>query len=282
MAGYNKSQHSIIQEIHCIHFARHHAWANLSFLVNRQYYWHGILIDIDWYSWNYCTCQCSSISKHSTFRVLQLSVSSKTSYDVISMQFIVGIQDCEEYFPEWVVVDSLCNMQYVVLCHEIVDSRSWTDLSIWLVVRLDVFPQALISGWRPPFTVRFGDSCVKQLGLKDSCSWHFTNTETAKPNECNSTWNSLCEGLWITTRIAGWNHYLLKCMQPIIELPRHWCISDSFRSMVSTLGIHTSNITTQGIISKYSMLIGCNKWFDWSINTSVWICIKIKLCNSWL
>jgi len=29
--------------------------------------------------------------------------------------------------------------------------------------------------WRPPFTARFGDSCVKQLELKESYWWHFTN-----------------------------------------------------------------------------------------------------------
>jgi len=130
----------IIQEHHDTALAGHPGRAKTLDLLDRKYYREEMRKDVDRYVRNCHDWQRSRSSRHSTFGVLQpLPVPDKLWED-ISMDFVVGLPECEGFDAIWVVVDRPSKMRHFIPCHTTFDALGWAELCLREVVRLHGLP----------------------------------------------------------------------------------------------------------------------------------------------
>ena len=85
----------IIQEHHDTSLAGHPGWAKTFDLLNRSYYWKDICKDVDRYVRNCHDSQWFRSSRHATFGVLRPLPVPEKPWEDISMDFVVGVPECE-------------------------------------------------------------------------------------------------------------------------------------------------------------------------------------------
>jgi len=134
-----------VQEHHDTALAGHPGWAKTFDQHDRDYYSKEIRKEVDGSCRNCHYCQPSRRSRHSTFRVLRpLSVLEKPRDD-ISMDFVVGLPECEWFDAIRIVVDRLSKMQHFIPCHTTLDALDLAELFLQEVVRLHGLPLTIIS-----------------------------------------------------------------------------------------------------------------------------------------
>jgi hypothetical protein len=120
---------------------------------------------VDQYVRNCHSCQRSRTSRHATFEVLRpLPVAEKTWED-ISMDFVVGLPECEGFDAVWVVVDRLLKMRHFIPCHTTIDAVGLAKLFFREVVRLHGLPRTIVSDRGPQFASTFSGQICSRLGI---------------------------------------------------------------------------------------------------------------------
>jgi hypothetical protein len=112
----------LIQEHHDSALAGHPGRAKTFDLLDRKYYWKDIRKQVDQYVPNCHSYQTFSTTRHATFGVLRPLPVPEKPWEDISMDFVVGLPECERFDAVWVVVDRLSKMRHFVPCHTTIDS----------------------------------------------------------------------------------------------------------------------------------------------------------------
>jgi hypothetical protein len=99
---------------------------------------------VEQYVRNCHSCQLSKTSRHATFGVLrQLPVPEKLWED-ISIDFVVGLPECEAFEAVWVVVDRLSKMCDLIPCHKTIDAVGLANRFLRKVVHLHGLPKTMV------------------------------------------------------------------------------------------------------------------------------------------
>jgi len=139
----------IIQEHHDTVLAGHPGQAKTFDLLDRKYYWKEMRNDVDQYVRNCHSCQRSRSSRHSTFDVVRVFPVHVKPWEDISMDFVVGLPECEGFHAIWVVVDRLSKMRHFIPCHTTLDALVLAELFLKEVVRFDGLPLTIVSDRGP-------------------------------------------------------------------------------------------------------------------------------------
>ena len=81
-----------------------------------------MLKDVDQYVENCHSCRRSRSSQHLKFRVLRPLPVPEKPWDDMSIDFVVGVPECERFNAMWVVVDRLCKMRHFIPCRTTIDA----------------------------------------------------------------------------------------------------------------------------------------------------------------
>jgi hypothetical protein len=131
-------------------------------IVDRQYYWEEMRKQVDQYLHNCHSCQLSRTSRHATFGVLRPLAVPEKPWEDISMDFVVGLPECEGFDAVWVVVDWLSKMRHFIQCHTTIDAIGLAILFLREVVRLHGLPRTIVSDRGPQFVSTFwGPICSR-------------------------------------------------------------------------------------------------------------------------
>jgi len=141
---------------------------------------------VDQYVQNCHTCQHSRTSRHATFGVLQpLSVPEKP-WKNISMDFEVGLPECEGFDAVWVVVDRLSKMRHFITCHTTIDAVQLAKLFLREVVCLHGLPRTIVSDRGPQFASTFWGQICSQLGVDRRMSTAFHSQMDGQTERLNA------------------------------------------------------------------------------------------------
>jgi len=175
----------IIQEHHNTALAGHRGRAKTFDLLDRGYYSVEMRKDVNRYVRNCHDCQWSRSSRHSTFGVLRPLPVPDKPWEDISMDFVVGIPECEGFDGIWVVVDRLSKMRHFIPCHTPIDALGLVELFLREVVRLHGLPLTVVSDQGPQFASAFWQQMYSRLGIDQRMSIAFhpqTDGQTERIN----------------------------------------------------------------------------------------------------
>jgi len=151
----NQLRLRLIQEHHETALAGYPGRAKTFDFLDRQYYWNEMRKQVDQYVQNSHSCQRLRTTRHATFGVLlPLSVPEKPWED-ISMDFVVGLHECEGFDAVWVVVDRRSKMRHFISCHTTIDAVGLAKLFLREVERLHGLPKTIISDSGSQFASTF-------------------------------------------------------------------------------------------------------------------------------
>jgi hypothetical protein len=178
-------QRRLIKEHHDTPLAGHPGRSKTFDLLSRQYYWKEMRKQVDQYVRNCAECQKSRTSRHASYGVLPpLEVLEKPWQD-ISMDFVTGLPECEEYDAIWVVVDRLSRMRHFIPCRTTVDARGLAEMFMKEVIRLHGLPKTIISDRGSQFAAVFWKQICDRLGIERRLSTAFhpeTDGQTERAN----------------------------------------------------------------------------------------------------
>jgi hypothetical protein len=151
----------LIREHHDTAIPGHPGQAKTFDLLERQYYWKDMRKQVDQYVRNCHSCQRSRTSRHATFGVLRPLPVPETPWEVFSMDFVVGLPECEGFDAVLVVVDRLSKMRHFIPCHMTIDVVRLAKLFLREEVHLHGLPKTIISDREPQFARTFwGQICI--------------------------------------------------------------------------------------------------------------------------
>jgi hypothetical protein len=163
----------LIQEHHDTALAGHPGRAKTFDLLDRKYYWKDMRKQVDQYVRNCHSWQRSKTSRHATFVVLRpFTVPEKPSKD-ISMDFVVGLPECEEFDAVWVVVDRLSKMHHFIPCHTTIYATGLATLFLREVVLLHELPNTIVSDRGPQFASTLWGQICNRLAIDRQMSTAF-------------------------------------------------------------------------------------------------------------
>jgi hypothetical protein len=155
-------------------------------LLDRQNYWKDMRRQVDQYVWNCHSCQRSRTPRHPMFWVLQhLPVTGKPWED-ISMDFVVGLPECEGFDAVWVVVNRLSKMGYFIPCHTTIDAVGLAKLFLREVVCLHGLPKSIVSDPGPQFASTVWGQICSQLGIDQTISTAFHPPTDGRTEQINA------------------------------------------------------------------------------------------------
>jgi hypothetical protein len=163
----------LIQEHHDPALAGHPGRAKMFDLLDRQYYWKDMRKQVDQYVRNCHNFQRFKSSRHATFGVLRPLPVPEKPWEGISMDFVVGLQECEGFDAIWVVVDRLSKMRHFIPCHTTIDAIGLAKLFLREVVRLHGLPKTIVSDRGPQFASIFWEQICSRLGIDQRMSEAF-------------------------------------------------------------------------------------------------------------
>ena len=154
-----------IQDHHDTALAGHLGRPMIFDLLDRKYYWKDMLKDVDQYVANCHSCRRLRSSQHLKFQVLRPLPVPEKPWEDISIDFVVGVPECEWFDAMWVVVDRLSKMRHFIPCRTTIDALGSAEL-IWKEeVCLPGLPLTIISDRGPKFASTFSQQVCKRLGL---------------------------------------------------------------------------------------------------------------------
>jgi len=175
----------LIQEHHDPALARHPGRARTFDLLDREYYWKEMQKQVDQFVRNCHVCQLSQSSRQSTFGVLRPLPAPEKPCEDISMDFVVGLPECEGFDVIWVVVDRLSKMRLFIPCHTTIDGVELAKLFLREVVRLHGLHAMIVSDRGPQCASTFGGRICNRLGINRRMSTAFhpqTDGQTERMN----------------------------------------------------------------------------------------------------
>jgi hypothetical protein len=181
----NQLRLRLIQE-HCdTALAGHPGRAKTFDLLDWQYYWNEMRKQVDQDVRNWHSCQRSRTARHATFGVLQPFPVPEKPWEDISMDFVVGLPECEGFDAVWVVVDRLLKMRRFIPYHTTIDVVGLAKLFLREVVRLHGLPRTIVSDRGPQFASTFWGQICSRLGMDRRMSTAFhaqTDGQTERMN----------------------------------------------------------------------------------------------------
>jgi hypothetical protein len=121
----------------------------------RNYTWPKMRTDVDCYTRNCHTCQCTKPSRHALFGVLRPLPIPDRPWQDISMDFVMGLPWSNGCDAIWVVVDRLTKERHLVPCRMDVDAKELANLFIAHIFQLYGLPLTIISDRGPQFAALF-------------------------------------------------------------------------------------------------------------------------------
>jgi transposase InsO family protein len=106
-------------------------------------------------------------------------------WEDISMDFVVGLPECEAFDALWVVVDRLSKMRHLIPCHTTIDVVGLVKLFLREVVRLQGLPKTIVSDQGPQFASTVWGQICSRLGIDCQMSTAFhpqTDGQTERMN----------------------------------------------------------------------------------------------------
>ena len=155
----------IIQEYHDTALAGHPRWAKTFDPRDRGYYWREMRKDVDRYVPNCHDCQWSRSLRYPTFGVLRPLPVPGEAWEDNSMDFVVGLPECEGIDAIWVVVDRLSKMGHCIPCHTTINALGLAELFLREVVRLHGLPSTIVSDQGPQCLSTFWQQMCSRLGI---------------------------------------------------------------------------------------------------------------------
>jgi len=140
---------------------------------------------VDQFVRNCHNCQQSWSSRHSMFGVLRPLPVPEKPWEDISMDFVVGLPECEGFDAIWVVVDRLSKMRHFITCHTMIDAIEMAKLFLREIVRLHGLPATIVSDRGPQFASTFWGQICSRLGIDRRMSTAFhphTDGQTERMN----------------------------------------------------------------------------------------------------
>jgi len=163
----------LIQDHHDTALAAHPGRAKTFDLLDRQYHWKDMWKQVDQYVHNCHSCQWSQSLRHATFWVLRpLPVLEKPCED-ISMDFVLGLPECEGFNAIWVVVDRLLKMRHFCPCHMTIDAVELARLFLREVVHLHGLAVTIVPDRGPQFASTLWGKICGQSGVDQRMSTAF-------------------------------------------------------------------------------------------------------------
>jgi len=177
----------LIQEHHDTALAGHPRRAKTFDLLDRQYYWNDMRKQVDQYVRNCHSCQRSRSSRHSTFGVLRPLPVPEKPWEDISMDFVVGLPECEGFDAIWVVVDRHSKMHHFIPCHTTIGAVEMARLFLREVVRLHGLPATIVSDRGPQFASTFWGQICSHLGIDRRLSTAFHPQTDGQTEQMNAS-----------------------------------------------------------------------------------------------
>jgi len=143
--------------------------------------------DVDRYVQNCHDCQQSWNSRHSTFGVLRPPSVPDKPRDDISMDFIMGLPECEGFDAIWVVVDGLSKMRHFIPCHTTIDALGLAELFLWEVVCLHGLPLTIVSDRAPQFASAIWQQVFSRRGIDRRMLTAFHQQTDAQTERMNAS-----------------------------------------------------------------------------------------------
>jgi hypothetical protein len=153
--------------------------------LSRTYTWPKMHADVDRYTRNCHTCQCSKPNWHVLFGVLRPLPIPEHPWQDISMDFITGLPWSDGYDAIWVVVDQLTKERHLIPCRTDVDAKELANLFIAHIFCLHGLPLTIISDRGPQFSALFWKYLCCRLGIEPWLSMAFhpqTDGQTEQMN----------------------------------------------------------------------------------------------------
>jgi hypothetical protein len=145
----------LLQQHHDVPAAGHPARSKTLKYLCQNYTWPKMRTDIDNYTCNCHTCQCTKLSRHTAFGVLRpLSIPDRPGQD-ISMDFVMRLPWSNGGDARQVVVDHLTKEQYLVPCRTDVEAKGLPNLFIVHIFQLHGLLLTIISDRGPQFAALF-------------------------------------------------------------------------------------------------------------------------------
>jgi len=104
---------------------------------------------VDQYVPNCHSCQRSRTLRHAIFGVLWPLPVPEKPREHISMDFVIGLPQCEWFDEVWVVVHRLSKMLHFIPCNTTLDAVGFAKLCVWEVLRLHGLRKTMVSGRGP-------------------------------------------------------------------------------------------------------------------------------------
>jgi len=175
----------IIQEHHDTALARNPGQAKTFDLLDRGYDWKDMGKDNERYVQNCHDCQRSRNSRRTSLGVRRSLHVPDERWEDCSMDFVVGLPECEGFNAIWVVVDRLSKMRHFIPCHTIIDTLGLAVLFMKEVVRLHGLPLSIVSDRGPQFASTFWEQVCSEFGIDWRMSTAFhpqTDGQTERMN----------------------------------------------------------------------------------------------------
>jgi transposase InsO family protein len=175
----------IIQEHHDTALAGHPGWAKTFPLLHRKYQWKDMRRQVDHYVRNCHSCQRSRTSRHATLGVLRPLPVPETSWENISMDFVVGLPKREGFDAVWVVVDWLSKIHRFIPCNTTIDMVGLAKRFLRDVVCLHSSSKPIILDRGHQFTSTCWGQICSRLGIDRPMSTAFhPDRWPDRKNEC--------------------------------------------------------------------------------------------------
>jgi len=196
----------LIQEPHDTALAGHSEQAATFDLFDWQYYWTILGKQVDECESNWNIWQRSRSTQHSTFAVLQISPVPDKPWEDISMDSMVGLQECIEFDTIWVVLDSLSKMRHCIPCNTMMEATGLAKLFSRQLVCLYELRATVVSDWGSQFASTFWGWLCYSLRFELIVLTPFhpqKNIQSARTNECEDGTVSTCI-CQSSTGLQGW------------------------------------------------------------------------------
>jgi len=163
----------LILEHHNTALAGHPGRAKTFDLLDRQYYCKDMRRQVNQYVRKCHSCQRSRTLRHAMFEVLRPLPVPEKPWEDNSMDFVVGLPECEGFDAVWVVVDRLSKMRHFIPCHTTIDAVGLAKLFLGEIVRLHGLPKTIVWDRGPQFALTMWGQICSRLGTDRQMSTAF-------------------------------------------------------------------------------------------------------------
>jgi hypothetical protein len=106
---------------------------------------------------------------------LQPSETPEEWWDVVSINFVVGLPDSHSYDVIMNIVDNVSKQAHSIPTHTMINAERATQLYLWAVWKHHGLPRAVLSDWGSQFIAEFTHELYQLLEIKLATSMAYTH-----------------------------------------------------------------------------------------------------------